>query len=414
MSEQRVARKSEKSHKSRVQVKDGGRSQTSRRPRESKVLAERNPPVVPVGAWVETGAERQEHPAVLARLTEEVHEEVRRVKEETLRRFQDAVRQRVSRQAQLRKQQQLQRLYETAEREGRVVQQSSDAALRLTSRRSLFPSWPQGELEICSPEARSAMAEEFPSTATANQYSQQLSKVMKQVRLRLAACQTVNDGAELSELPGGIWKVSPTRDKPTSRVRRVVEDKREDEDDEAGLGEVEEIPLAGQHDRPLHSSKTVTFQNDAICQKLLREPYTTSSKSDYRSTQVLWTGEDEEELKRQRQSQFLMYRRLFMDIEREQVKDHQQHVKHLRRTARYIEALRAQMREKLEQEKVELPPRSSLCTDGGQFSGTPHTTLRHRYAQALHSVLLSCDLMEAGHRGTTWSIASMHALSPRK
>ncbi len=36
----------------------------------------------------------------------------------------------------------------------------------------------------------------------------------------------------------------------------------------------------------------------------------------------------------QRQSQFLMYRRRFMDIEREQVKEHQRHRKHLKRTAR--------------------------------------------------------------------------------
>ncbi|XP_036435717.1 coiled-coil domain-containing protein 15 [Colossoma macropomum] len=489
MSEQRLARRSEKSLKSRV--KDGGKTLSSRKTREIKVLAERNPPVVPVGAWVETGAERQEHPAVLARLTEEVHEEVRREKEESLQRFQDAVRKRVSRQAQLHKQQQLQRSYEMAEREGRVVQQSSDAAQRLTPRKSLFPSWPQGELAICSLNTRSVTTQEFPSAETANQHTHQLSRVMKQVRLRLAACQTVREGEELSELPGGIWKVSPTRDKPVLRVRKVIEDeKEEDEDDQenqAGLGEEEEILLAGQHDRPFHSSKTVTFQNDAVCGGLVKEPHPTSTKSDYRSTQVLWPGEDEEELKRQRQSQFLMYRRLFMDIEREQVKEHQRQRKHLRRIARikaekerqrseeesrmehvrqqeesrrevaererlileqlrleaeeyeeevkrserakkvkentrYIEALRAQMKEKLEQEKVELPP---LCCCGDSFWDSHPDTCANNcvfynnpkaYAQALHSVLLSCDLTEGStsHRSTTWRIASMHAQSPRK
>lgn len=40
----------------------------------------------------------------------------------------------------------------------------------------------------------------------------QLSKVMKKVRHRLAACQTVREDEDFSELPGGIWKVSPTRD----------------------------------------------------------------------------------------------------------------------------------------------------------------------------------------------------------
>ncbi|XP_066517425.1 coiled-coil domain-containing protein 15 isoform X2 [Hoplias malabaricus] len=468
-------------------VKDGGKTSSFRKPREIRVLAERNPPVVAVGAWVESGAERQEHPAVRARLTEEVHEEVRREKEESLQRFQDAVRRRVSQQARLRKQQQLQRSYEMAEREGRVLQQSSDAAQRLTPRKSLFPSWPQGEQTICSFNSHSASSQEFPCTDNSNQYTHQLSRVMKQVRLRLAACQIVRDGEELSELPGGIWKVSPTR-QSLSHLRTVNDEEDEEHHENSGsLNEEEEIPLTGHHDRPFHSSKTVTFQNE-IGQ--WEETHPSSTRTEYRSMPKLWPMEDEEELKRQvqkRQSQFLTYRRLFMDIEREQVKENQRHRKHLRRiarikaekerhrreeesrmeqrrlqeesrrelaererlileqlrleaeeheedkkrrerskkvkeTTRYIEALRAQMKEKLEQEKVDLPP---LCCCGDSFWDSHPDTCANNcvfynnpkgYAQALHSVLLSHDLTEgsAGHRGPTWGITSMHALSPRK
>ncbi|KAL0192546.1 hypothetical protein M9458_010842, partial [Cirrhinus mrigala] len=50
---------------------------------------------------------------VRALLTEELLEETRREKEESLRRFQDTVRERVSQQARLRKQQQLLKSYET-------------------------------------------------------------------------------------------------------------------------------------------------------------------------------------------------------------------------------------------------------------------------------------------------------------
>ncbi len=50
---------------------------------------------------------------VRALLTEELLEETRREKEESLRRFQDVVRERVSQQARLRKQQQLLKSYET-------------------------------------------------------------------------------------------------------------------------------------------------------------------------------------------------------------------------------------------------------------------------------------------------------------
>ncbi|XP_060769337.1 coiled-coil domain-containing protein 15 isoform X2 [Neoarius graeffei] len=441
MSQPRNVRKSETNQRGRI--KDGGqKGRTRRKQREMRVLAERNLAVVPVGAWVETGEEEQEHPAVRALLTEELLEETRRLKEENLRQFQDAVRRRVSEQARMRKQQQLQKSYKTAEREYRVTQKSSDYAEHLTPRKSQFPSWPQGELGICNQNARWVMAQELnvASSDDANQYRHQLSKIMKQVRHRLAACQTVQESKDLSELPGGIWKVSSTRDKT---VRRIMEDDNDEEvENEDGLTEEEEVSLAGQHDWPvcLQNSKTVMFQNNL------------------------------------RRSHFLMYRRLFMDLEREQVKEHQRHKKHLRRIARikaekeqqreeeerrmertrqqeehrrelaerehlilerlrleeeeqeeekrrarvkkskentrYVEALRAQIKEKLEQEKVELPP---LCCCGESFWDSHPDTCANNcvfynnpksYAQALLSVLLSCELNEgdAGRRSFTRKI----------
>lgn len=45
--------------------------------------------------------------------------------------------------------------------------------------------------------------------------------MVKLVRHRLAACKTVREGDEVSELPGGLWKVSPTRDvSPSGFVHR--------------------------------------------------------------------------------------------------------------------------------------------------------------------------------------------------
>ncbi|KAG7314534.1 hypothetical protein KOW79_021837 [Hemibagrus wyckioides] len=433
-----------------------------------RVLAERNPAVVPVGAWVESGAEEQEHPAIRALLTEELLEETRRAKEESLRRFQDAVRRRVSEQARIRKQQQLQKFYNTAERECGEFQQSGDSIQRLTSHKSRIPPWPQEELTTCSPNARWVKAQELKvaSSDDPDQYRHQLSRIMKQVRHRLAACQTVQESEDFSELPGGIWKVSPARDKT---VRRINEDDSEEEEgNEYDLGEEEEVSLAGQHDRPvcLQNGKMVTFQNDVVHKRVPSEAHHPTSQ-DYRSTQVLWPREDQEEQKRQRRSQFLKYRRLYMDVEREQAKEHQRRKKHLRRiarikaekeqqreeeerrmerarqqeesrrqlaerellilerlrleeeeqqqeeekrarvkkskeTTRYVEALRAQIKEKLEQEKVELPP---LCCCGESFWDSHPDTCANNcifynnpkaYAQALHSVLLSCELCDGG------------------
>ncbi|MBN3300430.1 CCD15 protein, partial [Amia calva] len=403
-----------------------------------------------------------------ALLTEEQQSEAWQEKEESLRRFQEDVRQRVAQQARARKRRQMQTCYETAQHEGRVVQQSCDAARRLTPRKNAFSSEPQGELAICSPGSRwvSAQglgAENGGTGVTARAFQQQkhqLSKVRQQVRRRLASCQTVPTGEVTSELPGGIWRTSPTRD-VASRLpfsSRVEEEELE-----------EEVPLIGQHDRPVglqesrpteaHGSKTVSFHKTTpphtasvifpaplcgsngvsltrvcqVCERLTREPYPTGPipgfSTDFRATRVLWPGEDQEELKRQRQSQFLMYRRLFMDIEREQVKEQRRHRQHLRRitrikadkerqrraeerrmerpvegaderedtsergreilerlrleedegaqererkaraqkdkeATRYVEALRARMSERLQQEKAELPP---LCCCGEGF-----------------------------------------------
>ncbi|XP_010868612.2 coiled-coil domain-containing protein 15 isoform X2 [Esox lucius] len=465
----------------------------------NKVLAERNQAVAPVGVWVESVQEyyKDEHPTVRALLTEELQLGIQREKEDNLRRFQDKVRHRVAQQAQVLKRRQLQKSYEMAEQERRVLQQSSDAAQRLTPRKNLFPSSLQGEHAIYSPDSHWIQApghkSSYEGKNTTDQQTHQHSKVMKQVRHRLAACQTVRNAEVMSELPGGRWKVSPPGDKPVTRGSRVgkVEENVGDED----------IPLIGQHEFPLpqfgpdegHGTKTVTFDNDPVCGRLLSDPYTAGHSvgisTDYRATKVLWPKEDQEELKRQRQAQFLMYRRLFMDIEREQVKEHQRHRKHLRRIARikaekeqkrteeerkmerlqrleedrveaaqreclilerlqledderaeglekkerarkdkeasrYIEALRAQMKEKMAIEKTELPP---LCCCGDSFWDSHPDTCANNcvfynnhkaYVQALQSALLSCDLRDGRHstcqRVSARRIASIHALSPRK
>ncbi|XP_067113294.1 coiled-coil domain-containing protein 15 isoform X1 [Osmerus mordax] len=503
--------------KNPVTVSVSVRNAPSKHADKNKVLAERNQAVMPVGAWVESGHDNtspdHNHPAVRAIITEALQVEVLRQKEENLQRFQDEVRRRVAQQAQILKSRQLQKSCESVEQEGRLLQQSSDAALCLTPRFFFLPSYPHGELAICIPNSRwvEASRREYSEreygTQPADLRENQLSHVMRKVRHRLAACQTVSDGEVMSELPGGLWKVSPTRDKPVSSFMREAgeeKEEKEQEEEEEGEEEVDEdIPLTGQHDCPLFQqnvdpcegqvNKTVTFDSNPVCKRLLKEPYPSGPSlgfsTDYRATQVLWPQDDQEELKRHRQSQFLMYRRLFMDNEREQVKEHQRHRKHLKRigrikaekeqirleeeqkmekmrqlkddrlemakreflilerlrldeeeraeakqsqerarktreATRYIEALRAQMKERIVQEKVELPP---LCWCGDSFWDSHPDTCANNcvfynnpkaYVQALQSTLWSCDLKERTnilqHKGSARRIASIHVLSPRK
>ncbi|XP_072585545.1 coiled-coil domain-containing protein 15 isoform X4 [Vulpes vulpes] len=175
--------------------------------------------------------------------------------------------------------------------------------------------------------------------------------------------------------------------------------------------------------------------------------------------------------RRQRQKQYLRYRRLFMDIEREQVKEQQRQKEHQKKVEkikkkkeqqryaeeqrilrmnfheepysekmseilaqlqleeikgarekqqqrkkecqRYMEALRAQIQEKMRLYNITLPP---LCCCGPDFwDAHPDTCANncifyknHRaYTRALHSVINSCDIPE----GTSTLRVAMHNLA---
>ncbi|XP_060941894.1 coiled-coil domain-containing protein 15 [Limanda limanda] len=435
---------------SRVIASTGGRNKApvSRRkeprdPGANRVLAGRNPPVVAVGAWVEDGPDFQEHPCALALITEELQAEKRRENEESLRRFQDEVRHRVAQQAQVfRKRQQPQT--EILVKPNRRIQQQQ------------YRVWtkhvPAGEkLVSAGAPTRQRVMERS---------SQESSEGMRQVRLRLAACQMSSHGGTTSDLPGGKWNISPNRHATKAEYfmqRPEQEVEEEEEEDFQREEEGDDYFFTSQHECPLVQQKvsgSVLWDTD----KSQPDP---GFKSSLRATQVLWPLTEQEELRRQRQSQFLMQRRHFMSTEREQVKENNQHRKHLKRTARikeekerirleeerkferarqlvearqqleerelliverlrleeeeravelqrrkkekhkvairFIDALRAQMKERLSQEKLEPPP---LCCCASSFWDSHPDTCANNcvfhnnpkaYAQALHSTMLNLD-----------------------
>ncbi|KAM4620206.1 coiled-coil domain-containing protein 15 isoform 2-T2 [Polymixia lowei] len=372
----------------------------------NKVLAERNQAIVPVGSWVEGGHDILDHPFVLASLTDELQAEKQREKEVSLQRFQDDVRCRVAQQTEVGKRnQQLQKTHKMH------------------------------------------------------------SKGMREVRRRLAACRLIPDGEIISELPGGKWNICATGD-----VKEDLETEEEEDD----------IPFNSQHQQNANACprQSAIFETGLLRAQVFRGP---DQVTDSRVRPVLWPLSDQEELKRQHQSQFLMYRRLFMDIEREQVKEHTRHRKHQKRlarirtkkeeirlqeeekleslqqlqvsrsqqeererailerlrledeerkvelgkkkqkekeAARFIEAQRALMKERLAQEKLDLPP---FCCCGSTFwDAHPDTCANNcvfynnpkAYIQALHSALLCLDLIEVSSK-LHWA-PSCKTVSPRK
>uniref|UniRef100_A0A1A8DXW5 Coiled-coil domain containing 15 n=1 Tax=Nothobranchius kadleci TaxID=1051664 RepID=A0A1A8DXW5_NOTKA len=394
--------------------------------RTSKVLAARNQAVVAVGAWVESGQDLLEHPSDLALLTDELQTEKRQKKEESLRRFQDEVRHRVAQRANIQRQQQPH------------INSEVTPHIRI-------PHHQVWEHQVSARKGKTAA-----ETTLQQRSSPEPGEVTRQVRLRLAACRTIQPEETMSDLPGGRWNSSSTRRRDSSHMHRPEEDVLEEEEEE------KDVPLfISQHECPLVQQKMV--------RQTLWDPDEShpdpGSKS--RVPQVLWPLTDQEKVRKQRQSQFLMHRRQEMNSEREHVKEKRKLRKHLQRTAsmkaekeklrleeerrleriqqlsevkrkleerelliqarlkleeeeeeravqlqrskikeeekdtrRYVEALRAQMKERLSLLKLEPPP---LCCCASSFWDSHPDTCANNcvfhnnpkaYATALHSAVM--------------------------
>uniref|UniRef100_A0A8C6FWV7 Coiled-coil domain containing 15 n=1 Tax=Moschus moschiferus TaxID=68415 RepID=A0A8C6FWV7_MOSMO len=203
--------------------------------------------------------------------------------------------------------------------------------------------------------------------------------------------------------------------------------------------------------------------------------YQSRLNTEFQTPLALQSGVSQEEDKKERQKRYLRYRRLFMDIEREQVKEQQRQKEHkktiekikkkkerqhyaeeqrmLRMNSheepcsgekmseilaqlqleeikaarekqqqkekeyqRYVEALRAQIQEKMQLYNITLPP---LCCCGPDFwDAHPDTCANNcifyknhkAYTRALHSVINSCDIPEGNSdlRVAIYNFASAH------
>ncbi|XP_077161608.1 coiled-coil domain-containing protein 15 isoform X2 [Paroedura picta] len=303
-----------------------------------RVLAERNQPVAPVGAWVESAAEDAEQEESLAfasaAVIEEEYKEQQKEKERALKRFQEEVKHRVNQHVKQRKKQQLQKSYEAALKEGSVVVGFSDSALQLTPKKSTCLYRRNTNSAICCSAGVQQLSNmqqwggEMQDTEFSEQ-AQSVRKTVQQVRLRLASCKTMSEG-EPSELPGGSWGNYPSMQTTQSNTSAVNTDK-----DLPG-----EVPVVGYHGLPTElQEQKVQKQEDGSSKGCyytiqlgkISSDITTGSCSgassavgvETQAALVLWPGIEKEESKKERQNQYLRYRRLFMDIEREQVKEQQ-------------------------------------------------------------------------------------------
>ncbi|XP_053784749.1 coiled-coil domain-containing protein 15 isoform X2 [Desmodus rotundus] len=180
------------------------------------VLAERNQAVVPVGAWVEPASpQSSEIPAYTSAhmIEKELNEHLRK-KQEALKHFQRQVKYRVNQQVRLRKKQQLQKLYEAAEKEGSIAMHFSDPAHLTPKRTSVFPN----NLNAAGGSTSQMLGDGLEDRENQNQLFQQaqaLSQTMKQARHRLASFKTVSE-KNASAFPDDTRKSFSTQEEPDS------------------------------------------------------------------------------------------------------------------------------------------------------------------------------------------------------
>lgn len=421
------------------------------------VMGNRNVEIRAVGAWVQAEPPPLEPEAVLAAEQEESRlREMQREKQARLLQFQRDVKKRVQCLDRLKKHQQLQTNLNASEQERNIVSQSAFSSDDYAKRDKCLVR-PMSALSVSkSTTAGTTHGVSIADPKMTEAFSDQTNQVHQHVRhakKNLVSRQVITEHFIPDDLPGGVWKVSKTRDDtditdhPASRFTAeagVIELHEEDDDDDI----IEEVKVINnkeyvdEKENLDHIQKSVQFELDekpgeipeksnhrkhlALLQNRDRPHSSTSAR-----VPNIYSGVENEEEKRRARSQQAMYRRLFMDIEREQVKEnirrqehrkriqrlkkekeeerireeqisqqlieprdpvtgetsiealereaqeakfvrqtireHERRVRKAKEMERYIEALRQQLKDKVRRKKIDLPP---LCCCGDSLWDT--------------------------------------------
>ncbi|KAK9395103.1 coiled-coil domain-containing protein 15 [Crotalus adamanteus] len=464
-------------------------AQTKLRPPSANwnVLAGRTQCIAPVGAWVESAQDDgEESPAFATAIqVEKVYKEQQKEKEKTLKRFQQEVKHRVNQRVNLKRKQQLKTSYEAALKESSVIIGFSDSALRLTPKKNTCLYRYTRDSAIGNSNDKVAYLQQADyEPEQFSELAKTVRKTVQQVRHKLASRKAIPEG-NVSEHPGDARQNPPKRQNSEPYNTTALSPEK---------GDMGELPLKGHHDLPaeLQEQEGRNWDNTEF-QKVNNEALKGNDPADTeaQAVHIFWPGMEEEQSKKQHQSQYLRYRRLFMDIEREQVKEQQRQKewqrkmdkirkeKEYRRRAeeqriqeaqrakekrtqemasqknakprgktceklqqlkledpeekkklvervqknkeysRYVEALRAQMQEKIDMYNIHLPP---LCFCGSDFWDTHPDSCANNcmfyknhkaYAQALQNVISSCDILDGGSnmRLSVHTFAVVHARS---
>uniref|UniRef100_G1QB44 Coiled-coil domain containing 15 n=1 Tax=Myotis lucifugus TaxID=59463 RepID=G1QB44_MYOLU len=203
-------------------------------PRKSKdvlaVLAERNQPVVPVGAWVEPASPHSSGSTAYTAayvIEKEIKEQLRK-KQEALKRFQRQAKHRVNQRVRLRKKQQLQKFYEEAEKEDTVGMLPSDLEHLTSKRTRVFPKTLNAAIGSAWSPSSQKLDDGIQDRENENQLIQQalaLRKTMKQARHQLASFKTMSQ-KYAAVFPEDTRKSCPTQEPDSEESSSITIDKK--------------------------------------------------------------------------------------------------------------------------------------------------------------------------------------------
>ena len=484
------------------------------RVRSKAHLAVRSNGIPPFTAWVETAKNYEPHYAMRDAQSEEKRlKEIIKAKENKLKEFQQGVKKRVKDLQRRKLQEQLGKSYEAVEMEQNVIHQSSFSRKLTLPTRDTCVYRDGSDLTIrgtCGSVVHDPTAADRASKLL-DEHASKILQCSRHAREILSSKSAPVDMEQLNELPGGLWKGSPTRDHLQGTIRALQDtassqsftsDKvcnftrhqelninepvitagdfwvGQDEIKDMSFSELEchygkktfNKPSDGQDGVGVPvRKKQVRFKDQNQLQEnrnvaaVNRPAKHNVSKQSTTMSDLIKPGQIQEERKKRTKGQMAVYRRLFMDLEREQVRENIRMKKHHHKmeqlkvekeierltiehdemkalalgrddesvdsemmttdfrsqkakeggekhyersikvqkdkeTERYIDALRAVLKERLQQKKVKLPP---LCSCGPTvWDANPDTCANNcifyqnpkSYAKALSFLLASSEL----------------------
>lgn len=337
-------------------------------------LEHRSSAILPFSAWVEPYRGPTHGSSLGAREEELRLRKVVQEKEERLKEFQQVVKARVRNIEHMKREEQHGMSMEAFEVERNVVRQSS---LPSTIRRDNCVYRDQSELKI-----QRSVTRDFTAVDTASQlldeHAKKIRNCSKHARKVLSSKSL---GAEVEHysklLPGGLWRTSPTKDHGLSRQpvshseqqilssdslkeigdywigENAIQDQSLDNDHfipERGL------PVSGDQASPekhvhFEHGENAEIENQDWKSQLQKIDDASVKKKDNYVEMLLQPSRLLEEKRAHAKSQVAVYRRLFMDIEREQVRENIRMREHRKR----MEALKVEKEvERLEVEQQEV------------------------------------------------------------